>query len=48
MSKIKDVKTTIYKWTGKVTPPSQNFCTNPTDLLRENGDKMNLLDFMNG
>ena len=45
MSKIKDVKTTIYKWTGKVTPPSQNFCTNPTDLLRENGDKMKSFRF---
>ena len=42
MNKIKDVKTTIYKWTGKIVPPSQNFCTNPTDLLREKGDKMKL------
>ena len=30
MTKIKDVKTTIYKWTGEIVPPAQNFCTNPT------------------
>ena len=45
MSKIIDIKTTIYKWTGKVVPPSQNFCTNPTDLLREKGDKMKSFRF---
>ena len=40
MSKIKEIKTTVYKWTGPVVPPAQNFCTNPTDLLRESEDKM--------
>ena len=45
MNKIKDIKTTIYKWTGKIVPPSQNFCTNPTDLLREKGDKMKSFRF---
>ena len=45
MSKIIDINTTIYKWTGKVVPPSQNFCTNPTDLLREKGDKMKSFRF---
>ena len=34
MTKIRDVKTTIYKWTGEIVPPAQNFCTNPTDTLR--------------
>ncbi len=45
MTKIKDIKTTIYKWTGPIVPPSQNFCTNPTDLLREKGDKMKSFRF---
>ena len=45
MTKIKDIKTTIYKWTGEIVPPSQNFCTNPTDLLREKGDKMKSFRF---
>ena len=38
MTKIKDIKTSIYKWTGEIVPPAQNFCTNPTDALRESGD----------
>ena len=37
-AKIKDVKTSIYKWTGEIVPPAQNFCTNPTDALKELGD----------
>ena len=45
MTKIKDVKTTIYKWTGEIVPPAQNFCTNPTDILRESGDKMKSFRF---
>ena len=45
MTKIKDIKTTIYKWTGEIVPPAQNFCTNPTDLLREKGDKMKSFRF---
>ena len=45
MVKIKDIKTTIYKWTGEIVPPAQNFCTNPTDLLRETGDKMKSFRF---
>ena len=45
MTKIKDIKTTIYKWTGEIVPPAQNFCTNPTDLLRETGDKMKSFRF---
>ena len=45
MSKIKDIRTTIYKWTGKIVPPAQNFCTNPTDLLRDKGDKMKSFRF---
>ena len=40
MTKIKDIKTTIYKWEGEVVHPSQNFCTNQNDLLREKVDKM--------
>ena len=43
MTKIKDVKTSIYKWTGEIVPSAQNFCTNPTDALRESGDKMKSL-----
>ena len=45
MSKIKDIKTTVYKWTGPIVPPVQNFCTNPTDLLRESKDKMKSFRF---
>ena len=45
MTKIKDIKTSIYKWTGEIVPPAQNFCTNPTDALRESGDKMKSFRF---
>ena len=45
MAKIKDIKTTIYKWTGEIVPPAQNFCTNPTDLLKEKGDKIKSFRF---
>jgi len=45
MSRIKDVKTTVYKWIGPVVPPTQNFCTNPTDLLRDSEDKMKSFRF---
>ncbi len=45
MSKIKEIKTTVYKWTGPVVPPVQNFCTNPTDLLKESKDKMKSFRF---
>ena len=45
MSKIKEIKTTVYKWTGPIVPPAQNFCTNPTDLLRESEDKMKSFRF---
>ena len=38
MVKVKNIKTNIYKWTGEVVPPANNFCTNPTDLLEEKGD----------
>ena len=45
MTKIKDIKTSIYKWIGEIVPPAQNFCTNPTDALRESGDKMKSFRF---
>ncbi len=45
MSKIKEIKTTVFKWVGPVVPPAQNFCTNPTDLLRESEDKMKSFRF---
>ncbi len=45
MSKIKEIKTTVYKWTGPIVPPAQNFCTNPTDLLKESADKMKSFRF---
>ena len=45
MSKIKEIKTTVYKCTGPVVPPAQNFCTNPTDLLKESEDKMKSFRF---
>ena len=45
MTKIKDIRTSNYKWTGEIVPPAQNFCTNPTDALRESGDKMKSFRF---
>ena len=47
MTKIKDIKTTVYQWKGKTVPPQKNFCTNASDLLY---DQMQWghLDFMNG
>ena len=45
MSKIKDVKTRVYQWRGKTTPPQKNFCTNASDLLYEKSDAMSSFRF---
>ena len=38
MSKIKNIKTTVYQWKGKTVPPQGNFCTNASDVLYEKSD----------
>lgn len=45
MTKIRDIKTSVYKWTGPTEPPLHNFCTNPTDSLGEEGDRMKSFRF---
>ena len=45
MTKIKDIKTTVYQWKGKTVPPQKNFCTNASDLLYERGDNMGSFRF---
>src|ERR1700747_1701266 len=31
---IKEIRTRVFRWTGKVTPLPPHFCTNPMDLLQ--------------
>ena len=45
MSKIKNIKTTVYQWTGKTVPPQNNFCTNASDVLYEKSDAMGSFRF---
>ena len=45
MTKIKDIKTTVYQWKGKTVPPQKNFCTNASDLLYDRGDNMGSFRF---
>ena len=40
MTKITSVNTRVWSWKGNTEPPQANFCTNATDLLREDGDAM--------
>jgi len=40
MTKIKSVRTRVWKWTGPTTPPQGNFCTNASDALWIKGDAM--------
>lgn len=40
MTKITSVRTRVWSWTGPTEPPQANFCTNATDILREDGDAM--------
>ena len=40
MTKIKNIKTTVYQWKGKTVPPQENFCTNASDVLYEKSDAM--------
>jgi L-alanine-DL-glutamate epimerase-like enolase superfamily enzyme len=43
--KIKSVRTRVFEWQGKVTPPAANFCTNAADILYERGDSMGSFRF---
>ena len=45
MTVIKDIKTTVFKWIGKVVPPESNFCTNPMDMMKSKGDNMKSFRF---
>ena len=45
MTKIKNIKTTVYQWTGKTVPPQNNFCTNASDVLYEKSDAMGSFRF---
>ena len=45
MSKIKNIKTSVYQWTGKTVPPQNNFCTNASDVLYEKSDAMGSFRF---
>ena len=45
MTKIKDVRTTVYQWNGKTVPPQNNFCTNASDILYEKSDNMGSFRF---
>ncbi|MFK8254154.1 L-rhamnonate dehydratase [Ancylobacter terrae] len=43
--KIKNVRTRVFEWKGKVVPPARNFCTNAADQLFERGDAMGSFRF---
>ncbi|WGD30118.1 L-rhamnonate dehydratase [Ancylobacter sp. WKF20] len=43
--KIKNVRTRVFEWKGKVVPPARNFCTNAADQLFERGDNMGSFRF---
>ena len=45
MTKIKDIRTKVYQWSGKTVPPQNNFCTNASDLLFEKSDAMGSFRF---
>lgn len=45
MTVIKDIRTTVFKWIGKVVPPESNFCTNPMDIMKSKGDNMKSFRF---
>ena len=45
MTKIKNIKTTVYQWKGKTVPPQENFCTNASDVLYEKSDAMGSFRF---
>ena len=45
MSKIKNIRTKVYQWSGKTVPPQNNFCTNASDILYEKSDAMGSFRF---
>ena len=45
MSKIREIKTKVYQWSGKTVIPQNNFCTNASDLLYEKSDAMGSFRF---
>lgn len=46
MTKIKSVRTRVWRWTGPTVPPEGNFCTNASDALWIQGDAMASFRFM--
>jgi len=45
MTKIKNIKTTVYQWKGRTSPVQSNFCTNASDVLFEKSDAMGSFRF---
>ena len=45
MAKIVSLRTRVWNWTGPTVPPRGKFCTNASDLLREQGDAMTSFRF---
>ena len=45
MSIIRSVKPRVWTWTGPTVPPQSKFCTNASDVLREQGDAMQSFRF---
>ena len=45
MNTIKSIRTRVWNWTGPTVPPQAKFCTNASDVLREQGDAMQSFRF---
>lgn len=45
MTRIKSIKTKVWNWTGPIIPPKAKYCTNASDVLREEGDAMSSFRF---
>ena len=45
MTRIKNIRTRVWNWTGKTVPPTGNFCTNASDVLWDKGDAMSSFRF---
>ena len=46
MTKIKDVRTTIWQWVGPVRPLPANSCTTPSDLVTDPGGNLGSFSFL--
>ena len=48
MTKIKNIKTTVYQWKGKTVPPQKTFVQMLLMFFMKNQMQWVLLDFMSG